>query len=48
MSFDIVHSNATLEHVGSYNNQIAFVKEAFRFYLKILLFLFKLQTDFIQ
>ena len=30
MSFDIVHSNATLEHVGSYNNQIAFVKEASR------------------
>ena len=30
MSFDIVHSNATLEHVGSYNNQIAFVKEALR------------------
>ena len=30
MSFDIVHSNATLEHVGSYNNQIAFVKEAWR------------------
>ena len=30
MSFDIVHSNATLEHVGSYNNQITFVKEAWR------------------
>lgn len=30
MSFDIVHSNATLEHVGSYDNQIAFVKEAWR------------------
>ncbi len=30
MSFDIVHSNATLEHVGSYDNQISFVKEAWR------------------
>ena len=30
MSFDIVHSNATIEHVGSYNNQISFVKEACR------------------
>ena len=30
MSFNIVHSNATIEHVGSYNNQIAFVKEAWR------------------
>ena len=30
MSFDIVHSNATIEHVGSYNNQISFVKEAWR------------------
>jgi len=29
-SFDIVHSNATLEHVGSYNNQILFVRELIR------------------
>lgn len=29
-SFDIVHSNATIEHVGSYKNQILFVKEAVR------------------
>ena len=30
MSFDIVHSNATIEHVGSYNDQISFIKEASR------------------
>ena len=30
MSFDIVHSNATIEHVGSYDNQISFIKEAWR------------------
>jgi ubiquinone/menaquinone biosynthesis C-methylase UbiE len=28
--FDIVHSNATIEHVGNFNNQIKFVKEAIR------------------
>jgi len=28
--FDIVHSNATIEHVGNFNNQIKFVKEALR------------------
>ena len=29
-SFDIVHSNATIEHVGSYQNQISLIKETFR------------------
>ena len=29
-SFDVVHSNATLEHVGDFNNQIRFVKECIR------------------
>ena len=29
-SFDIVHSNATLEHVGSLENQILFIREALR------------------
>jgi len=29
-SFDIVHSNATIEHVGSYINQSYFVKECLR------------------
>lgn len=29
-AFDIVHSNATIEHVGSFENQIAFVKEMLR------------------
>ncbi len=29
-SFDIVHSNATIEHVGSYTNQTIFVKECLR------------------
>ncbi len=29
-SFDIVHSNATIEHVGSFENQISFVKEMLR------------------
>ncbi len=29
-SFDIVHSNATIEHVGSFKNQILFVKEMIR------------------
>ena len=30
MSFDIVHSNATIEHVGSLENQIAFIQETSR------------------
>lgn len=25
--FDIVHSNATLEHIGSFQNQISFIKD---------------------
>ena len=29
-SFDIVHSNATIEHVGSYNSQLLFIKECTR------------------
>ena len=29
-SFDIVHSNATIEHVGSFENQVSFVKEMIR------------------
>lgn len=29
-SFDIVHSNATIEHVGSYKNQYRFIKELIR------------------
>ena len=29
-SFDIVHSNATIEHVGSYQNQLNFIKECIR------------------
>jgi len=29
-SFDIVHSNATIEHVGSFDNQVSFVKELLR------------------
>ncbi len=29
-SYDIVHSNATLEHVGSFDNQLRFVKECVR------------------
>ena len=29
-SFDIVHSNATIEHVGSFENQVKFVREALR------------------
>ena len=28
--FDVVHSNATIEHVGNFNNQIKFVKETLR------------------
>ena len=34
-SFDIVYSSATLEHVGSFENQIKFVKEAYRLSNKI-------------
>ena len=29
-SFEIVHSNATIEHVGSFENQVSFVKEMHR------------------
>ena len=29
-SFDIVHSNATIEHVGSSKNQLSFIKECVR------------------
>jgi hypothetical protein len=29
-SFDIVHSNATIEHIGSYKNQLLFIKECVR------------------
>ena len=29
-SFNIVHTNATIEHVGSYENQISFIKEIIR------------------
>ena len=29
-SFDIVHSNATIEHVGSYINQLKFIEESVR------------------
>ncbi len=29
-SFDIVHSNATIEHVGSFDNQVSFVREMLR------------------
>ena len=29
-SFEIVHSNATIEHVGSYENQLLFIKECYR------------------
>jgi hypothetical protein len=29
-SFDIVHSNATIEHVGSYKDQLSFIKECIR------------------
>ena len=29
-SFDITHSNATIEHVGSFENQLSFVKEMIR------------------
>jgi hypothetical protein len=29
-SYDIVHSNATIEHVGSHKNQLKFIKECIR------------------
>ena len=29
-SFEIVHSNATIEHVGSFENQVLFVREMLR------------------
>lgn len=29
-SFEIVHSNATIEHVGSFENQLLFIKECYR------------------
>ncbi len=29
-SFDIVHSNTTIEHVGSFDNQLLFIKECFK------------------
>ena len=29
-SFDIVHTNATIEHVGSYQNQVSLIKESLR------------------
>ena len=29
-SFDIAHSNATIEHVGSFDNQVSFVRELVR------------------
>ena len=34
--FDIVYSNAVLEHVGSHNNQLKFIKECFRVSKKII------------
>jgi len=35
-SFDIVHSNATIEHVGNYENQLKLIKECFRVSKKII------------
>jgi hypothetical protein len=35
-SFDIVHSNATIEHVGSYKNQLLFIKECIRISKKFI------------
>ena len=29
-AFDIVHTNATIEHVGSYQNQISLIRETVR------------------
>ena len=35
ISFDIVHSNATIEHVGSLESQIAFIQEDLKVAKKI-------------
>jgi len=35
-SFDIVHSNATIEHVGSYKRQLLFIKECVRISKKFI------------
>jgi hypothetical protein len=35
-SFDIVHSNATIEHIGSYKNQLLFIKECVRISKKFI------------
>ena len=45
-AFDIVHTNATIEHVGSYQNQISLIRETVR--VQKNMFLFKLLIDFIQ
>ena len=42
-SFEIVHSNATIEHVGSFENQLLFIKECIEFLRNI--FLLQLLTD---
>ena len=34
--YEIVHSNATIEHVGSFDNQIKFVRELYRISKKII------------
>ena len=34
--FDVVHSNATIEHVGSYDNQLQFIKECYRVSKKLV------------
>ena len=34
--YEIVHSNATIEHVGSFENQIKFVRELYRISKKII------------
>jgi hypothetical protein len=34
--YEIVHSNATIEHVGSFDNQIKFVRELYRISKKIV------------
>jgi len=35
-SFDIVHSNATIEHVGSYKSQLLFIRECIRISKKFI------------
>jgi|688.fasta_scaffold435592_2 hypothetical protein len=52
-TFDIVHSNATIEHVGSCDNQFLFIKELIRVSKKYVflttpsrLFLFDLHTKY--